>query len=98
MTFSVTDQTPSSYEGSPYGATGMLFKIEQTWDRATNEWAETPGIIDDITTDPSLSIEFAVKTQTGPPSLSGTTVYNMFDTLVALIWDAIRALFDWLIP
>lgn len=95
LVFTVIDTTPSSYEGHPYGVSAMLFKVEQKWDRTTNDWTETPTIIDDINSDPSLGVTFDVSTQTPPPTPTAAGIMAWFAALFASIWEALKGLFGW---
>lgn len=48
MNFSITEATPSTYDGSPYGASGTLFKVTEVWDRNTNNWTQTPSSVNSV--------------------------------------------------
>ena len=95
VSFSISASTPSSYTGNPYGVSAMLFVVRQTWDRSSNQWTDTPSIIDDVTKTPSLGQKFDVKTQTPPPTPTANTIAGWFTNLFATIWAALKALFGW---
>jgi len=95
LNFSISASTPSSYDGSPYGASGMLFKVTQKWNRTDNTWTETPITLDSPTTNSTLAFKFNVKTQTPPPSPNATTIGSWFTALFTAIWNAIKTLLGW---
>lgn len=98
--FVVTPSTPSSgcviggipYGDCPYGVSAMLFKVEQSWNRATNTWTETPTIIDSVSQNAELAKKFFVVTQTEPEDPTMETILGWFLGLFLQVWNTIKNL------
>lgn len=90
ISFDIAESTPSG----EYAVSAIMFKVTQTWDRATNTWSSDDGvIIDGPEQNSNLAIKFSVETPTPPPTVDPTTfIANLF----AAIWNFIKSLFGWL--
>ena len=93
-TLVVLATTPS---GKEYGASAILFKVSQTWDRTTNTWTTgSPTSIDDAGKTPGLAVKFSVQTMTPPPVPTIGSIGQWFSNLFSSLWAAIKSLFGWI--
>jgi len=92
----VTTSTPSCAPPAQCGASAILFKVVQTWDRGTNTWnTGSPTSIDDASKTSALAVKFSVQTPTAPVAPSGATLTTWFSNLFASLWAAIKSLLGW---